>query len=105
LRREANQDALKSLVPRGLVAEHVRIATATVGCAVESGGYLFNVMCVLDTERPEDRRPLALDLTSSLFEWLGLVCDVTETVEFIPIPPDGRSLAVFPPGRENGRRG
>src|SRR5581483_4444173 len=95
LRREANQDALKSLVPRGLVAEHVRIASATVTCAVDGEGYLFNVLCTLDAERPEDRRPLALDLTSSWFEWLATASDVTETVEPIPIAPLGRSLVIF----------
>jgi len=90
------------LLARGLIAEHVRIRTAAVTCERDGDAYVLGVSCVLDTERPEDRRPLAIDFAGSLLEYVSATCDAADAIHELPVDPLGHPIVVLTLGEGRG---
>src|SRR5579859_6544811 len=77
---------VEELVTRGLVAEQVHFREITVSCEAdgEARAFIVRLVCVLDVERPEDRRPIAIDFTDWPLEYLDASGDVIEGVDRLP---------------------
>jgi hypothetical protein len=75
------------LVARGFVAEAVHLKDITVSCEADRdpSAYIVQLDCILDVERPEDRRPIAIDFTDWPLEYLSISCAVAESVDRLPV--------------------
>src|SRR5579862_870916 len=85
---------VEELVTRGFVAEAVHLKEITVSCEADrdAGAYIVGLDCLLDVERPEDRRPIAIDFTDGSLEYLEVSCAVARTVDRLPV--DGQRPVV-----------
>jgi hypothetical protein len=81
---------VEDLVTRGLVAEMAHLKEIAVRCEADrdSDACIVRLDCVLNVERPEDRRPIAFDFTSWPLEYLDATCDVADGVDRLPVDSD-----------------
>jgi hypothetical protein len=81
---------VEELVTRGFVAELVHLKEITVRCEADRdpAAYIVRLDCVLNIERLEDRRPIAIDFTDSPLEYLDATCDVADGVDRLPVDTD-----------------